>query len=86
MDINSKWSSIKKEKLCFCCLGDDHHSKDCKKRRKYELQDCDKDNHKLLHFKEKDDSIKRKGDGVNGQDVSRSTRENKEMDQVIRHY
>ena len=34
MDINNKWNAVKKEKLCFCCLGDDHYSKDCKRRRK----------------------------------------------------
>ena len=50
MDISNKWNAVKKEKLCFCCLGDDHYSKDCKRRRKCGVQDCDKGFHKLLHF------------------------------------
>ena len=62
MDINNKWSAVKKEKLCFCYLGDDHCSNDCKRKRKCGVKDCDKDHHKLLHFQKKDDSIKRFGD------------------------
>ena len=50
MDINNKWNAVKKEKLCFCCLVDDYYSKDCKRRRKCGVQDCDKGFHKLLHF------------------------------------
>ena len=66
MDINSKWSAVKKEKLCFCCLGDDHYSKDCKRRKKCGIKNCDKDHHKMLHFQKKDDSTKDGGDGANG--------------------
>ena len=72
MDINNKWNAVKKEKLCFCCLGDDHYSKDCKRRRKCGVQDCDKGHHKLLHFQKKDDPTKRSGDGASGQDTPRS--------------
>ena len=72
MDINSKWSAVKKEKLCFCCLGDDHYSKDCKRRRKCGIKNCDKDDHKMLHFQKKDDSTKDGGDGANGQDGPQS--------------
>ena len=71
MDINNKWNAVKKEKLCFCCLGDDYYSKDCK-RRKCGVQDCDKGHHKLLHFQKKDDPTKRSGDGASGQDMPRS--------------
>ena len=72
MDINNKWSAVKKEKLCFCCLGDDHYSKDCK-RRKCGVQDCDKNHQKLLLFQKKDDSRKRSGNGASGQDGPRSS-------------
>ena len=34
MDINNKWSAVKKRKIYFCFLGGDHYTKDCKKRRK----------------------------------------------------
>ena len=27
-NVNNKWDAVKKEKLCFCCLGDGHYSKD----------------------------------------------------------
>ena len=72
MDINNKWNAVKKEKLCFCCLGDDHYSKDCKRGRKCEVQDCDKVHHKLLRFQKKDDPTKRSGDGASAQDAPRS--------------
>ena len=72
MDINGKWSAVKKEKLCFCCLGDDHYSKVCKRRRKCRIKNCDKDHHKMLHFQKKDDSTKDGGDGANGQDGPQS--------------
>ena len=72
MDINNKWNAVKKEKLCFCCLGDDHYSKDCKRRRKCGVLDFDEGHHKLLHFQKKDDSPKRSGDGESGQDGPRS--------------
>ena len=72
MDINNKWDSVKKEKLCFCCLGDDHYSKDCKRRRKCGVQDCDKGHHKFLHFQKKDYSLKRSEDGASGQNGPRS--------------
>ena len=72
MDINNIWNAVKKEKLCFCCLGDDHYSKDCQRRRKCGVQDCDKGHHKLLHFQKKDDPLKRIGDGASGQDTPRS--------------
>ena len=72
MDINSKWSAVKKEKLCFCCLGGNHYSKDCKRRRKCGIKNCDKDHHKMLHFQKKDDSTKDGGDGGNGQDGPQS--------------
>ena len=72
MDINNKWNAVKKEKLCFCCLGDDHYSKDCKRRRKCGVRNCDKGHHKLLHFQKKDDPTKRSGDGASGQDTPRS--------------
>ena len=64
--IINKWNAVKKEKLCFCCLGDDHYSKDCKRRKKCGVQDCDKGHGKLLHFQKKDDSTKRSGDGASG--------------------
>ena len=67
MDINNKWSAVKKEKLYFCYLGVDHYSKDCKRKRKCGVKDCDKDHHKLLHFQKKDDSTKRGGDRARGQ-------------------
>ena len=63
---------FKKEKLCFCCLGDDYYSKDCKRRRKCGVQDCNKGHRKLLHFQKKDDPTKRSGDGASGQDAPRS--------------
>ena len=69
MDINNKWSAVKKGKLF---LGDDHYSKDCRRRRKCGVQDCDKDHRKLLHFQKKDDSTKRGGDRTSGQDGPRS--------------
>ena len=74
MDINNKWNAVEKEKLCFCCLGDNHYSKDkdCKRRRKCGVQNCDKGHHKLLHFQKKDDPTKRSGDGASGQDAPRS--------------
>ena len=53
MDVNNKWDAVKKEKLCFCCLGDDHFSKDCKRRRKCGVSNCDKEHHKLSHFQKK---------------------------------
>ena len=68
MDVSNKWDAVKKEKLCFCCLGDDHYSKDCKRRRKCGVSDCDKEHHKLLHFQKKGDS--KKGDGSNDQTLS----------------
>ena len=72
MDINNKWNAVKKEKLCFCCLGDDYYSKDSKRRRKCGVQDCDKSHHKLLHFQKKGDPTERSGDGESGQDTPRS--------------
>ena len=69
MDVSNKWDAVKKEKLCFYCLGDDHYSKDCKRRRKKcGVSDCDKEHHKLLNFQMKDDSKKGGGDGAGGQD------------------
>ena len=56
----------KERKLCFCCLGDDCYLKDCKRRRKNGVQDCDKDHHKLPHFQKEDDSTKRSEDGARG--------------------
>ena len=38
MDINNKWNAVKKEKLCFCCLGDDHYSKDSKEEENVEYK------------------------------------------------
>ena len=67
-----EWVSRNKEKLCFCCLDDDHYSKDSKRRRKCGVQDCDKGHHKLLHSQKKDDPTKRSGDGASGQDAPRS--------------
>ena len=53
-------------------MGDDHYSKDCKRRRKCGVLDFDEGHHKLLHFQKKDDSPKRSGDGASGQDGPRS--------------
>ena len=78
MDINNKWSAVKKRKICFCFLGDDHYTEDCKKRRKCRVQCCGKDQYKLLHFQKKDDSTKRSGDGASGQDGPRSNQINQE--------
>ena len=54
MDISNKWNAVKKEKFSFCCF-DDHYSKDCKRKKKCGVQDCDRGHHKLLHFQKKDD-------------------------------
>ena len=51
-------------------MGDDHYSKDCKRRRKCVVQDCDKGHHKLLHFQRKDDPTKRSGDGASDHTLS----------------
>ena len=67
MDINNKWNAVKKEKLYFCCLGDD-----CQRRTKCGVQDCGKGHHKLLHFQKNDDPLKRSGDGASGQHTPRS--------------
>ena len=85
MDINNKCSTVKKEKLCFCCLGDDHYSKNCKRRRKCGVQDCDKDHHKLLHFQKKNDSTKRSRNGASGQDDPRSVIKHCQLFQVVIH-
>ena len=63
-----------KEKICLCCLGNDHYSEDCQKknvlRGKCGVQNCDKDHHKFSQYKKKDDSTKRSG--ASGQDGPRS--------------
>jgi len=49
MTIPRRWELIKDLKLCFCCLGDDHMSKVCSRKRRCGINQCDMKHNRLLH-------------------------------------
>ena len=42
MDISNRWEQAKKLKLCYLCLGDDHMGSQCSRRRKCEIDKCER--------------------------------------------
>ena len=53
MKINERYNVAKEKNLCFSCLGDSHPAKDCPRKRKCGIDDCDKTHNKFLHYAKK---------------------------------
>ncbi|XP_036345819.1 uncharacterized protein LOC118755071 [Rhagoletis pomonella] len=46
---NQRWSVVKANRLCFCCLRAGHNLQNCAKRRECGIMFCRKFHHRLLH-------------------------------------
>ena len=49
MDIQNRWDSAKRNKLCFRCLGDGHLGQYCNRTRVCGIDHCKEVHHRLLH-------------------------------------
>ena len=49
LEVSRRWQLAKEKEICYCCLGDNHLSKDCRRKRKCPIDDCKSHHHKLLH-------------------------------------
>ena len=58
MKIDDRYNVAKDNKLCFCCLADNHLGKDCPRKRKCGIDNCEKFHNKFLHYKKKTDTSK----------------------------
>ena len=51
--VTERYETVKKLKLCFCCLDGTHPIKDCKSNRTCGVKGCTKKHNRLLHFESK---------------------------------
>ena len=58
MKIDDRYNVAKDNKLCFCCLADNHLGKDCPWKRKCGIDNCEKFHNEFLHYKKKSDTSK----------------------------
>ena len=50
MDVNQRAQLGKEKKLCFCCFeSTDHQSRDCTRKKRCDMQGCNKYHHPLIH-------------------------------------
>ena len=49
MDIQNRWDSAKRNRLCFRCLGDGHLGQYCNRTRVCGIDNCKEVHHRLLH-------------------------------------
>ncbi|XP_052771184.1 uncharacterized protein LOC128210870 [Mya arenaria] len=49
LPVNRRWEIAKEARLCFRCLGDDHHGGECKWDRRCGINGCPKNHNRLLH-------------------------------------
>ena len=49
LEVPKRWECAKKVKLCFRCLGEDHHGQHCFRTRVCDLEGCQEVHHWLLH-------------------------------------
>ena len=48
-DIQDRWDTAKKIKLCYHCLGNDHSGQMCIISRPYTVNNCKSNHNRLLH-------------------------------------
>lgn len=49
MPVRERWTLVKKHKLCFICLSDDHSRQNCKWNKLCDIDHCGKGHNRLLH-------------------------------------
>ena len=47
--LSERWKTAKEKKLCFRCLADNHHGKDCRRFQQCNVGGCRRTHHRLLH-------------------------------------
>ena len=90
LDASRRWQLAKEKKLCYCCLADNHMSKECPRRRLCPMENCKSHHHKLLHddnfqHKEKKEEDKKSADSVEKTELPKATHfSNKPMEMSLR--
>ena len=51
--VGERWKTAEEKKLCFRCLSNDHHGKDCRRTGCCGIDGCSSSHHLLLHDPER---------------------------------
>ncbi|XP_044761992.1 uncharacterized protein LOC123319195 [Coccinella septempunctata] len=48
-DVETRWETVTRRKLCFSCLKNNHQTMKCRSKRQCGIDNCKRSHHKLLH-------------------------------------
>ncbi|XP_044755156.1 uncharacterized protein LOC123314105 [Coccinella septempunctata] len=48
-DVETRWETVTRRKLCFSCLKNNHQTMKCRSKRQCGINNCKRSHHKLLH-------------------------------------
>ncbi|XP_067644996.1 uncharacterized protein [Eurosta solidaginis] len=48
-NIENRWALVKRQRLCFACLQGGHNLQSCQKKKRCNIQECQRVHHRLLH-------------------------------------
>ncbi|XP_067640778.1 uncharacterized protein [Eurosta solidaginis] len=48
-NIENRWALVKRQRLCFACLQGGHNLQICQKKKRCNIQECQRVHHRLLH-------------------------------------
>lgn len=77
--VNDRLKLVKKEALCFVCLGKGHNKGDCHFKMRCDVEGCQGGHHRLLHY---DKEHFRGAGGTTSGEVGRSNRDSIHSDRV----
>ena len=72
--MQDRYDVVKEKRLCFACLSDNHAAKECPRKKKCVIDNCEKTHNNLLHYREKSEvssvSVKSKSTNLSGNSES----------------